>query len=99
VGLLEHAQRDRHRRRAPSHCRDTRRERQGGQQAGRPQRSWGDLAQKLYSPDKPTRDRLQTPQLRVDDEVVQITWDEAIAVAGDISLYVPDRYGEMAWGM
>ena len=59
----------------------------------------GPLAQKLYSPDKPTRDRLQHPQLRVDGEFVDISWDEAIELAGDVSRYVLDKYGEMAWGM
>ncbi len=59
----------------------------------------GTLAQKLYSPDKPTRDRLQRPQLRVDGEFVDISWDEAIELAGDVSRYVLDKYGEMAWGM
>ena len=59
----------------------------------------GTLAQKLYSPDKPTRDRLQTPQLRIDGDLVPITWDEAIEVVGEVSRYVLDRYSEMAWGM
>ncbi len=59
----------------------------------------GTLAQKLYSADKPTRDRLQHPQLRVDGGFVDISWDEAIELVGDVSRYVLDRYGEMAWGM
>ena len=59
----------------------------------------GTLAQKLYNPEKPTRDRLQTPQLRVDGELVPIDWDEAVEIVGDVAKYVLDEYSEMAWGM
>ena len=59
----------------------------------------GTLAQKLYSPDKPTRDRLQHPQLRVGGEFVDISWDDVIELVGDLSKYVLDTHGEMAWGM
>ena len=59
----------------------------------------GTLAQKLYNPEKATRDRLQKPQLRVDGELIPIEWDEAIEIVGDVSRYVLDKYTEMAWGM
>ncbi|MDA1349167.1 MAG: arsenate reductase (azurin) large subunit, partial [Chloroflexi bacterium] len=59
----------------------------------------GTLSQKLYRADGPTRDRLKTPQLRVDGEMAPITWDEAIEIVGDVSRYVLDEYSEMAWGM
>ena len=35
----------------------------------------GTLAQKLYSKDTPTRDRLKQPQLRVGGELYPISWD------------------------
>ena len=59
----------------------------------------GTLAQKLYSKDKPTRDRLLHPQLRVDGKLAPISWDDAIALVADTSAHVLDRYGELAWGM
>ena len=59
----------------------------------------GTLAQKLYSKDKPTRDRLLHPQLRVDGKLAPISWDDAIALVADTSTHVLDRYGELAWGM
>ncbi len=59
----------------------------------------GTLAQKLYNPEKPTRDRLQHPQLRVGDRLVTISWDEALDLVADLSRHVLDKYGELAWGM
>jgi len=59
----------------------------------------GTLAQKLYSPDKPTKDRLQQPQVRIDGELTPISWDDATALIAGISSHVIDRFGESAWGM
>ena len=59
----------------------------------------GTLAQKLYNPEKPTRDRLQQPQLMVDGKPVTITWDQAVELVAEISRYVLDKHGEQAWGM
>ena len=57
----------------------------------------GTLAQKLYNPNTPTRDRLQHPRLRIGDSMIDIPWDDALNLAADISRYVLDNYGEMAW--
>ncbi len=57
----------------------------------------GTLARKLYNPDTPTRDRLQHPRLRIGNRMVDIPWDDALNLAADISRYVLDKYGEMAW--
>ena len=57
----------------------------------------GTLAQKLYNPNTPTRDRLQHPRLRIGDSMIDIPWDDALNLAVDISRYVLDNYGEMAW--
>lgn len=59
----------------------------------------GTLAQKLYSKDRETRDRLTMPLLRVDGALREISWDAALAINAQISRYVLDRYGEMSWGM
>lgn len=59
----------------------------------------GTLAQKLYNPETPTRDRLQHPQLRVGSLLVPISWDEALELVADLSRHVLDKYGELAWAM
>ncbi|MEQ8280023.1 MAG: arsenate reductase (azurin) large subunit [Deltaproteobacteria bacterium] len=59
----------------------------------------GTLAQKLYSKDRATRERLTTPLLRVDGELVPIGWDEALEINARVGRYVLDRHGELAWGM
>lgn len=59
----------------------------------------GTLAQKCYSEDGPTSDRLKTPLLRVRGELTPVSWDVALGVMAGASKHVLDRYGEMAWGM
>lgn len=59
----------------------------------------GTLAQKLYSPNMPTRDRLQSPQLRIGQRLVSIPWDAAISLVADLSRYILDKHGELSWGM
>lgn len=59
----------------------------------------GTLAQKLYSPTKPTADRLKLPLLRVRGAFQPIPWDVAIPLVARLSRHVIDRYGEAAWGM
>jgi arsenite oxidase large subunit len=59
----------------------------------------GTLAQKLYSPETPTKDRLQQPQLRAGSRLVPISWDAALNLVADLSKYVMQKYGELAWGM
>ena len=59
----------------------------------------GTLAQKLYSEEKPTRDRLQHPLLRVDGEFVPISWEAALDLVAGISTHVLENYGELAWAM
>ncbi|MBI4612347.1 MAG: arsenate reductase (azurin) large subunit [Planctomycetes bacterium] len=59
----------------------------------------GCLAQKVYNPDGPTRDRLAHPLMRVNGELVQVSWDLALDVMADLSKYVIRKFGESAWGM
>ncbi len=59
----------------------------------------GQLAQKVYTPDGPTADRLQHPMLRVDGNLVPISWDAALDLVADLSTYVLETWDELAWGM
>ncbi|MCH9682155.1 MAG: molybdopterin-dependent oxidoreductase [Deltaproteobacteria bacterium] len=60
----------------------------------------GVLARRLYSEGDPAKhDRLLRPQLRIGDEHVEITWDDAIELAGRLGRHVVDTHGELAWGM
>ena len=59
----------------------------------------GTLAQKLYSKDTPTRDRLARPLLRVEGELVAISWDDALDLVAETSSHVLEKFGELAWGM
>ncbi|MFQ6029684.1 MAG: molybdopterin-dependent oxidoreductase, partial [Dehalococcoidia bacterium] len=59
----------------------------------------GTLSQKLYSKDTPTRDRLATALLRVDGQLVPISWEDALDLVADASTHVLDQFGELAWGM
>ena len=59
----------------------------------------GTLAQKLYSEDRDTRDRLKQPMLRVDGELHEISWDDALQLAADLSRHAIDNHGEASWAM
>jgi arsenite oxidase large subunit len=59
----------------------------------------GSLAQRLYNPEKPTKDRLLKPQLRVGDTLVPISWGEATDLLARYSSYVLERWGPLSWGM
>ncbi len=57
----------------------------------------GAIAQKCFNPKKPTKDRLQTPLLRVNGELVPISWDAATDIFAEVSKHVIDNYGSHAW--
>ncbi len=59
----------------------------------------GCIAQKVYNPEGLTKDRLQTPQLRVNGELVAVTWDLALDIMAQVSRHVLEQFGEAAWGM
>jgi len=59
----------------------------------------GTLAQKVYNPNTPTRDRLQYPQIRVRGTLMPVSWDFVTDVMADISKYVIEQYGEPSWAM
>lgn len=59
----------------------------------------GTLAQKVYNPNSPTRDRLLYPMVRVAGVLQPVSWDLATEVMAEVSKYVLSKYGEHAWGM
>lgn len=59
----------------------------------------GAIAQKLYSPNKPTADRLTHPLLRVRGTLQPIPWEAATDIVAEVSKHVLQKYGELAWGM
>ena len=59
----------------------------------------GTLALKCYNPETPTRDRLQSPQIRVNGELEDVDWDTATDVMAEVSKHVLAKYGEAAWAM
>ncbi len=58
----------------------------------------GSLAQKLFSPERPS-DRLLQPQLRVGERLLPISWESAIELIAAISTHILERFGPLAWGM
>ena len=56
----------------------------------------GAIAQKIYNPNKGTRDRLQTPMLRVGNYHLPVSWDTATRVAGELMRYTVNEFGENA---
>jgi arsenite oxidase large subunit len=59
----------------------------------------GSLAQKCYNPDNPTKDRLKTPLMRINGELVPVSWDQALDTVAAVSRHVIDTYGEHSWAM
>ncbi len=59
----------------------------------------GCIAQKVYNPNGPTKDRLASPLLRVGGRLQPITWDLAMDVMASVSQYVLEQHGTPAWGM
>lgn len=59
----------------------------------------GALAQKLHRSDGPTSDRLVSPLLRVDGNLVPIPWGTALDLVARLGRHAIEEYGELAWGM
>lgn len=59
----------------------------------------GTLAQKLYNPNTPTRDRLKQPMIRIGNTLTPVSWDVVTDVMAEVSKHVLRNYGEHAWGM
>ncbi len=59
----------------------------------------GALAKKLYNPNGLTNDRFLYPMLRVQGNLVPISWEAAIDLVARLSQYTLDNFDELAWGM
>ena len=59
----------------------------------------GTLAQKCHSPANRTRERLTVPLLRVNGQLREVGWDEALEIMARVSRHVLERHGEHAWGI
>ncbi|MBT4603063.1 MAG: arsenate reductase (azurin) large subunit [Bacteroidetes Order II. Incertae sedis bacterium] len=59
----------------------------------------GSLAQKCYNPETATADRLQSPMMRINGELVPVSWDQALDTVAKVSRHVIDTHGEHAWAM
>ena len=57
----------------------------------------GLIAQKLYNPDKPTRDRLRSPMVRMFGVLMPVTWDFALEIAAEVGNHVLSRHGTNAY--
>lgn len=59
----------------------------------------GCIAQKVYNPNKPTRDRLQKPMVRINGKLTPVSWDFALDIAAQVGKHVIHKHGESAWAM
>lgn len=57
----------------------------------------GALAQKLYHPNSPTKDRLKKPMVRINGELQEIEWNQAIDIFATLSQYAIDKFGRASW--
>ncbi len=59
----------------------------------------GLIAQKCYNPQTPTRDRLQTPLVRIQGVLQPVSWDFALDIAAEVGTHVLEHHGENAYGV
>ena len=59
----------------------------------------GCIAQKVYNPQTPTRDRLKTPMMRMYGILQPVTWDFALDIAAEMAKYVIKKHGANAYGV
>ena len=59
----------------------------------------GLLAQKCYNPQSETRDRLQTPLLRVWDTLMPVSWEFALEIAAEVAKHVILKHGANAYSV
>src|SRR5262249_18914723 len=59
----------------------------------------GTLAQRIFNPETPTRERLQYPTVRVNGKLERVSWDFATDVMAAVSRHVLSKHGALAWGM
>ena len=59
----------------------------------------GAIAQKVYNPQTPTRDRLKSPMIRMFGVLMPVPWDFALDVAADVTKHVIRKHGANAYGL
>lgn len=59
----------------------------------------GCIAQKVYNPQTPTRDRLKQPLVRIYGTLMPVPWDLALDVAAEVGKYVIEKHGHNAYGV
>ncbi len=59
----------------------------------------GCIAQKVYNPDKPTRDRLMSPLMRINGMLQPVSWDLALTVAAEVGKHVIKDHGVNAYSV
>jgi len=59
----------------------------------------GCIAQKVYNPDKPTRDRLKSPLVRINGMLQPVPWDFALDIAAEVGKHVIDKHGANAYSI
>ncbi|MCV0425043.1 MAG: arsenate reductase (azurin) large subunit, partial [Roseibium sp.] len=57
----------------------------------------GAIAQKVYNPQTPTRDRLKSPMVRMFGVLMPVTWDFAMEIAAEVGKHVIRKHGENAY--
>ena len=59
----------------------------------------GLLASKVYNPKTPTRDRLNSPMIRIGGTLQPVPWDFALDIAAEVGNYVREKHGDAAYGV
>ncbi len=59
----------------------------------------GAIAQKVYNPQTPTRDRLQSPMIRMFGTLMPVSWDFALDIAAEVGKHVIKNHGANAYNV
>ncbi|MCK5445161.1 MAG: molybdopterin-dependent oxidoreductase, partial [Rhodospirillaceae bacterium] len=59
----------------------------------------GCIAQKCYNPNSSTRDRLQSPMVRIYGILQPVSWEFALDIAAAVGSHVIKKHGELAYGV
>ena len=59
----------------------------------------GAIAQKVYNPETPTRDRLKSPLIRMFGVLMPVPWDFALDIAAEVGNHVLAAHGTNAYGV
>ncbi len=57
----------------------------------------GAIAQKVYNPQTPTRDRLKSPMIRMFGVLMPVPWDFALEIAAEVGKHVIAKHGANAY--